>query len=58
VITLFLSRFTLTETETEAITSREIAVDPKLFQAMDRIEKIRVDCTVLLSGEGGGTKAG
>lgn len=58
MISLFLSQFTLTEAETEAITSREIPVGTRMFDAMDRTEKIRETCQILLSGEGGNTNAG
>ncbi|KAG9013500.1 Golgi transport complex subunit 6 [Tulasnella sp. 427] len=58
IITLFLSRFTLTEEETQAVASRDVPVGPQVFAAMDRIEKIRNDCRVLMSGEEGQTKAG
>lgn len=58
IISLFLSRFTLTEEETQAVASRDVPVGPQVFAAMDRIEKIRIDCRVLMSGEEGETKAG
>jgi conserved oligomeric Golgi complex subunit 6 len=58
IVSLFLSQFTLTEAETEAITSRDIPVGKRLFNAMDRTEKIRESCQILLSGEGGSTIAG
>ncbi|KAG9015159.1 Golgi transport complex subunit 6 [Tulasnella sp. JGI-2019a] len=58
IISLFLSRFSLTESETQAITSRDVPVGRELFDAMDRIATIRSDCRVLLSGEDGETKAG
>ncbi|KAG8918014.1 Golgi transport complex subunit 6, partial [Tulasnella sp. 408] len=58
IISLFLSRFTLTEEETQAVASRDVPVGPQVFAAMDRIEKIRTDCRVLMSGEEGETKAG
>ncbi|KAG8913144.1 Golgi transport complex subunit 6 [Tulasnella sp. 417] len=58
IISLFLSRFTLTEDETQAVASRDVPVGPQVFAAMDRIEKIRNDCRVLMSGEEGETKAG
>ncbi|KAG8901207.1 Golgi transport complex subunit 6 [Tulasnella sp. 403] len=58
IISLFLNRFTLTEAETEAIVSRDVPVGQAVFDAMDRIETIRNDCRVLLSGEEGETKAG
>jgi hypothetical protein len=58
IIALFLSRFTLTEAEAEAITSRDIPVGRRLFDAMDRAEDIRNDCQILLSGEGESTQSG
>lgn len=58
IISVFLARFTLTEAEVEAITSREVPVGRRLFEAMDRAEKIRDDCQILLSGEGESTKSG
>lgn len=58
IVTLFLERFTLTSDEVEAITSREIPVGKRFFAAMDKAERIRDDCRVLMSGEEGPTKAG
>ncbi|KAK7693935.1 hypothetical protein QCA50_003509 [Cerrena zonata] len=58
VVSLFLSRFTLTSDEAEAITSREVPVGPRFFAAMDKTEKIREDCRVLMAGEDGPTQAG
>jgi conserved oligomeric Golgi complex subunit 6 len=58
IISVFLARFTLTEAEVEAITSREVPVGRRLFEAMDRAEKIRDDCQILLGGEGEHTKSG
>lgn len=60
---LFLQRFTLSEEERQAIYSRELRVDDRLFAAMDRLEQIRADCRLLLEGSdvngvGGGTRAG
>ncbi|KAK8861721.1 hypothetical protein IAR55_002544 [Kwoniella newhampshirensis] len=51
LIHLFLSRFTLSESELAALISREVAVGTALFQALDHVEAIRVDCQVLLGGE-------
>ncbi|OCH93870.1 oligomeric complex COG6 [Obba rivulosa] len=50
IVSLFLARFTLSEDEKEAITSRDVPVGKRFFAAMDRAEKIRDDCRVLLSG--------
>ncbi|EMD38160.1 hypothetical protein CERSUDRAFT_113315 [Gelatoporia subvermispora B] len=58
VITLFLARFTLSEDEKEAITSRDVPVGKRFFEAMDRAQKIRDDCRVLLSGADGEPTAG
>ncbi|KAI5479514.1 component of oligomeric golgi complex 6 [Pseudohyphozyma bogoriensis] len=59
LVHLFLNRFTLTDAELDALTSREIPVGPELFDAMDKVERIRADCRALLSGEAGeGTQAG
>ena len=58
IVSLFLSRFTLTEAETEAITSRDIPVGKHMFDAIDRTQEIRDSCQILLSGDGGGTNAG
>jgi conserved oligomeric Golgi complex subunit 6 len=58
IISLFLSRFTLTEDEVEAMTSRDVPVGKRFFLAMDKTEKIRDDCRVLMAGEEGPTKAG
>ncbi|WWC58354.1 uncharacterized protein I303_100894 [Kwoniella dejecticola CBS 10117] len=58
LITLFLSKFTLSESELAALGSREVAVGQALFDALDRTEKIRKDCEVLLGGEEGKMQAG
>ncbi len=58
VVADFLARFTLTETETQAIASRDVDVGQPLFNAMDRIERIREDSRQLMVGEEGQTKAG
>ncbi|WVW82047.1 hypothetical protein I302_104052 [Kwoniella bestiolae CBS 10118] len=58
LINLFLSKFTLSETELAALGSREVAVGQSLFDALDRVEKIRKDCEVLLGGEEGKMQAG
>ncbi|KDR69275.1 hypothetical protein GALMADRAFT_256106 [Galerina marginata CBS 339.88] len=58
IITLFLARFTLSESEVEAITSRDVPIGQRFFEAMDKTERIREDCRVLMSGEDGSTKAG
>lgn len=59
LVHLFLTRFTLTDDELRALSSREVPVGPQLFAAMDKTERIRQDCRALLSGEAGeGTQAG
>lgn len=57
-IAAFLSRFTLTEAENEALTSSAIPIGPKVFSAIDRCEGIRADCLLLASVDGGETRAG
>lgn len=58
IITLFLSRFTLSNDEREAIVSRDVPVGPRFFGAMDKAAAIRDDCRVLMTGDEGDTKAG
>ncbi|PCH37909.1 oligomeric complex COG6 [Wolfiporia cocos MD-104 SS10] len=58
IVTLFLGQFTLSEDEKEAILSRDVPVGKRFFAAMDKAEKIRDDCRVLMTGEDGPTKAG
>ncbi|KZT09589.1 oligomeric complex COG6 [Laetiporus sulphureus 93-53] len=58
IVSLFLSKFTLSEDEKEAITSRDVPVDQRFFAAMDKTQRIRDDCRVLMTGEDGPTKAG
>ncbi|KAJ7102334.1 oligomeric complex COG6 [Mycena belliarum] len=58
IISLFLVRFTLNEEEVEAMTSRDIPVGQRFFRAMDKTERIRTDCRVLMAGEDGPTQAG
>ncbi|OXG10479.1 hypothetical protein C366_06721 [Cryptococcus neoformans Tu401-1] len=58
LITLFLSRFTLSNSELTALTSREVTIGQPLFDALDHVEKIRTDCELLLSGEEGKAQAG
>ncbi|ODN77170.1 hypothetical protein L202_05695 [Cryptococcus amylolentus CBS 6039] len=58
LITLFLARFTLSEHEQAALSSRDISIGQTLFDALDHVEKIREDCTVLLGGEEGKAQAG
>jgi len=58
LIELFLARFTLSEAELAALTSRDIAVGQPVFDALDRVERIRHDCQALLGGEEGKMQAG
>ena len=58
IITLFLARFTLSDDEVEAVTSRDVPVGKRFFDAMSKTERIREDCRVLMAGEDGPTKAG
>ncbi|RSH94849.1 Golgi transport complex subunit 6 [Saitozyma podzolica] len=58
LITLFLARFTLSEAELAAFTSREVEVGPAVFGALDRVERIRQDCRALLGGVEGKEQAG
>lgn len=58
IIGLFLTRFTLTEQEIEIIKSRDTPIGQRFFQTMDKTEKIRDDCQVLMAGEDGPTRAG
>ena len=52
LIQTFLARFTLSPAETDALTSRDSGdVGPALFQAMDKVQNIRLDCRALLSGD-------
>ncbi|KAF5378347.1 hypothetical protein D9615_008765 [Tricholomella constricta] len=58
IVTAFLDRFTLTEDDVEVITSRDQPVGQRFFEVMDKTERIRDDCRILMSGEDGPTKAG
>lgn len=58
IVELFLARFALSEEEIEAMTSRDVPLGQRFFGAMDRTERIRDDCRVLMAGEEGPTKAG
>ncbi|PWN39100.1 oligomeric complex COG6 [Ceraceosorus guamensis] len=58
ILQLFLQRFTLSADETNSIYSRDMPVGAELFRTMDRIEKIRSDCQVLLVGREVGEKGG
>ena len=58
IATLFLQRFTLTKEEAEAIAERDVPVGERFFTAMDRSERIRDDCRLLMAGEDGPTQTG
>ncbi|KAH8813769.1 oligomeric Golgi complex subunit 6 [Flagelloscypha sp. PMI_526] len=58
IISLFLQRFTLSDEESELVTSRDVPVGPQFFKALDKVERIQNDCRVLMAGEEGPTKAG
>ena len=58
IVTLFLDRFTLSDEEADALTSRDVPVGPRFFAAMDKTQRIRDDCRVLMAGEDGPTRAG
>lgn len=57
-MTAFLERFTLSSDDVNAIVSRDIPVNTRFFSAMDKAERIRDDCRVLMAVEDGPTKAG
>lgn len=58
IVELFLARFALTEDEVKAITSRDVPIGKEFFAALDKTERIRADCRVLMAGEDGPTQAG
>ncbi|KAI0029221.1 oligomeric complex COG6 [Vararia minispora EC-137] len=58
IVTLFLSRFTLADEESEAMVSGEVPIGRRFFAAMDRTYQIREDCRVLMSGEERASQAG
>jgi hypothetical protein len=58
LIDLFLARFTLSERELAALTSRDVPLGREVFDALDRVEAIRRDCQSLLGGEEGNMQAG
>jgi hypothetical protein len=47
----FLEKFTLNESEIQALTSREVTVNWSVFEAMEHCEQIRSDCATLLTGD-------
>jgi conserved oligomeric Golgi complex subunit 6 len=57
-VSLFLARFTLTDDQVEALTSRDVPVGQSMFDTMDKTDQIRKDCRVLMTGEDGPAKAG
>lgn len=50
IANLFLTRFTLSEAERASIYSREVRVGNDLFAAMDKLQRIRSECQILLQG--------
>ncbi|EIN07029.1 oligomeric complex COG6 [Punctularia strigosozonata HHB-11173 SS5] len=58
IINMFLSRFTLSEDEVDTMTSRTVPMGKRFFQVMDKTQRIREDCRVLMAGEDGPSKAG
>ncbi|GAA99503.1 uncharacterized protein L969DRAFT_93961 [Mixia osmundae IAM 14324] len=50
---VFTARFTLDDDELRLLNSREVNVGPSLFAVMDKVERIRQDCRVLMGGESG-----
>ncbi|KAA1469161.1 oligomeric complex COG6 [Dentipellis sp. KUC8613] len=58
IVNLFLERFTLDENEIEALTSGEVPVGSRFFAAMDKTQRIREDCRVLMAGEEKPSQAG
>lgn len=51
IVTVFLKRFTLSESEVRAMTSRDVPVGREMFNAIERTEAIRKDCRVLMGGD-------
>lgn len=58
IVNLFLAKFTLTEEEVKSLTSKDVHIGKAFFEAMDKTERIRDDCMILMSGEEGPTKVG
>lgn len=50
VSNLFLTRFTLSDTERASIYSRQLRVGNDLFTTMDKLQRIRSECQILLQG--------
>ncbi|KAH9945786.1 oligomeric complex COG6 [Epithele typhae] len=51
IISLFLSRFTLSPDEKAALSSRDVPIGPRFFAAMDKAAAVRADCRVLMTGD-------
>ncbi|KAI8989800.1 oligomeric complex COG6 [Trametes punicea] len=49
IISAFLSRFTLSPSEKDAISSWDVPIGPTFFAAMDKAARIQADCRVLLT---------
>jgi hypothetical protein len=58
IVDLFLKKFTLTEQEIKIVKSRDTPIGPRFFQTMEKTEKMRDDCRVLMAGEDGPTQSG
>ena len=58
IVDLFLARFTLSDKETNALSSSNVPVGSTFFATMDRAQAIRDDCRVLMVGEDSPSKAG
>jgi hypothetical protein len=51
----FLAHFTLSQQETDTLNAKDVNINEQLFLAMDRVKKIREDCTDLFTLAGVGT---
>ncbi|KAH9852707.1 oligomeric complex COG6 [Lenzites betulinus] len=49
IISAFLARFTLSQSEKDAIASRDVPIGTTFFAAMDKAARIQADCRVLLT---------
>ena len=58
IVDLFLARFTLSDEETNALSSSNVPVGSTFFATMDRAQAIRDGCRVLMVGEDSPSKAG
>jgi hypothetical protein len=51
LVTLFLSRFTLSPAEEAVLNASALDLDHRLFETLDRVEAIRRDSRALLGGD-------